>query len=225
MSPLITLRDAELTYPGPPPVNALRRSNLEVEAGEYLAIMGPSGSGKSTILNVLGLLDSLTEGTYQLGDIEISAMNDAQKAALRANRIGFVFQSFHLLPQRTALENVMLAGLYQGIPSGRRRTAAHEALDRVRLTHRVAALPGQLSGGERQRVAIARALAANPELLLCDEPTGNLDSETAAVVLDLIDQLHADRLTIVMITHAQEVADRADFILHIRDGELEPRMM
>jgi len=212
-----------LTYPGPPPVTALRPCDLRVHKGEYVAITGPSGSGKSTFLNIVGLLDRPTEGSYELNGTDTSQLTEAQRTELRARHIGFVFQSFHVLPYRTATENVMMAQLYQGVAAARRRESALHALDRVGLAHRLNSLPGHMSGGERQRVAIARALAANPSLLLCDEPTGNLDSATAASVLDLIEQLHAEGITVLIITHDTAVAQRARRVISIRDGNMSMR--
>jgi putative ABC transport system ATP-binding protein len=208
------------TYPGPPPVEALRPADLTVDAGEYVTVVGPSGSGKSTFLNIVGLLDRPTAGRYELDGIDVSRLPEARRSALRGRRIGFVFQSFHLLPYRTAVENVALAQLYTGPPASRRTSAALEALARVGLSHRAHALPTMLSGGEQQRVAIARALVNQPSLLLCDEPTGNLDSETAAVVLGLLDDVHAAGFTVIMITHDPQVAARAGRQITIRDGVL-----
>lgn len=220
IAPVIRLHKAALTYPGPPPVAALRPSDLAVRAGEYVAVTGPSGSGKSTLLNVLGLLDRLTAGQYDLDGADVTTLPEAERVAVRARQIGFVFQSFHLLPYRSAHGNVILALLYAGTARTARGRVAAEALERVGLAHRSHALPSTLSGGERQRVAIARALASRPRLLLCDEPTGNLDSVTAASVLDLIGELHADGMTVVLITHDQQVAERATRTVSIRDGEV-----
>jgi putative ABC transport system ATP-binding protein len=175
------------TYPGPPPVPALRPADLVIEAGDYVAVTGPSGSGKSTLLHLLGLLDAPTAGSYLLDGLDTSALGDRGRSALRGRRIGFVFQAFHLLPYRTALENVMLAELYNQTPRSGRLQAAVEALDAVGLSHRMNALPTTLSGGESQRVAIARALVNRPSLMLCDEPTGNLDSKNAAGLMGLLD--------------------------------------
>ncbi|MFE0649249.1 ABC transporter ATP-binding protein [Streptomyces sp. NPDC059534] len=218
-------RGVGLTYPGPPPVEALRPCELVVRQGEFLAVVGPSGSGKSTFLNVVGLLDAPTEGTYLLDGIDTAALRDGDRTALRGRRIGFVFQAFHLLPHRSATENVMLAMVYAAVPRAERRARARDVLDRVGLAHRADALPARLSGGERQRVAIARALAARPSLLLCDEPTGNLDSGNAETVLALLGALHASGMTVVVITHDHEVAARAQRTVAIRDGVLteQPR--
>jgi putative ABC transport system ATP-binding protein len=220
VSPIVRLDGVGLTYPGPPPVPALRPTDLVIEQGEYVAVVGPSGSGKSTLLNVLGLLDRPTTGRYELDGWDTGSLSDADRTALRGRHIGFVFQAFHLLPYRSALENVALAQLYAGTPRRAREEAAVDALNRVGLGHRLHAAPTTLSGGERQRVAIARALAANPRLLLCDEPTGNLDSATGAAVLDLIGELHADGMTVVIITHDLTAAARAQRILRMRDGVL-----
>jgi putative ABC transport system ATP-binding protein len=208
------------TYPGRPVVHALRATNFAVGAGDYVAIVGPSGSGKSTILNLMGLLDRPTEGVLRIDGIDTARLNERDRTALRGSRIGFVFQSFHLLPYRTATENVALAQVYQGIRHPVRIRAARAALARVGLTHRADSSPTTMSGGERQRVAIARALVNRPSLLLCDEPTGNLDSHTAAAILDVLDLLHDDGVTIVMITHDAHVAGRAQRAVTIRDGIL-----
>ncbi|MFE5484983.1 ABC transporter ATP-binding protein [Streptomyces sp. NPDC056527] len=213
-------RQVSLTYPGPPPVTALRPCELVVEKGEFITIVGPSGSGKSTFLNVAGLLDAPTGGTYLLDGIDTAGLRDGDRTALRGRRIGFVFQSFHLLPHRSATENVMLSMVYSAVPRAERRARARSSLERVGLGHRVDALPGRLSGGERQRVAIARALAGRPSLLLCDEPTGNLDSDNAESVLGLLGELHASGMTIVVITHDAEVAARGERTVTIRDGVL-----
>src|ERR1700733_2102512 len=221
--PVIELRGLTRTYPGPPPVPALRPASLVIEAGDYVAVTGPSGSGKSTLLHLLGLLDAPTEGRYLLDGLDTSALNDRDRSALRGRRIGFVFQSFHLLPYRTALENVLLAELYNQTPRGDRFRSAVSVLDATGLGHRLDALPTTLSGGECQRVAIARALVNRPSLLLCDEPTGNLDSRNAATLMDLLDQLNSGGLTIVIITHDAGVAGHADRTVAISDGVLSQR--
>lgn len=221
MDAAVELVGVSLTYPGPPPVAALQESNLRVERGEYVTVVGPSGSGKSTFLNIVGLIDVPTAGTYWLDGLDTAALRDRERTSLRGSRIGFVFQSFHLLPHRSALENVMLALVYDAqTPRSNRRALAFEALDRVGLGHRAQFVPTQLSGGEKQRVAIARALVSQPSLLLCDEPTGNLDTRTAETVLAVLDKLHADGMTIVMITHDLHVAARASRTVTIRDGIL-----
>ncbi|MET9292478.1 ABC transporter ATP-binding protein [Streptomyces sp. NPDC003077] len=225
--PVIEFREVGLTYPGPPPVVALRPGDLTVARGEYVTVVGPSGSGKSTFLNIAGLLDAPSTGSYLLDGLDTATLSDGERTALRGRRIGFVFQSFHLLPHRSAAENVALAMLYAKDErygghraAAERRKAAREALEQVGLGHRLDALPTRLSGGERQRVAIARALMGGPSLLLCDEPTGNLDTATAASVLELLDRLHKDGMTIVLITHDPEIASRARRVITIRDGVL-----
>jgi len=218
--PVLRLAAVRREFESDPPVVALDVVELTVGTGEYLAIVGPSGSGKSTLLNVLGLLDRPTAGVYELDGIDTGALSDRERAALRAERIGFVFQSFHLLPHRSALENVMLGCLYQGVRRTVRRERALQALTRVGLARRTGFVPTRLSGGERQRVAVARALAAQPSLLLCDEPTGNLDSANTIAVLDLFDELLASGLTVVVITHDHDVAERAQRRVRIVDGTL-----
>ncbi len=220
-APVIRFDGVGLTYPGPPAVPALLPGDLVVAAGDYVAVTGPSGSGKSTFLNVAGLLDRPTEGVYELDGTDVSTLGERARAALRGRCIGFVFQSFHLLPYRTATENVMLAQLYNGVPRAARRRAAVDALGRVGLAYRRDSLPTTLSGGERQRVAIARALVNRPRLLLCDEPTGNLDTTTSGGVLALLDELHEAGLTIVVITHDPDVARRAQYTVTMRDGYLD----
>ncbi|MEV0623038.1 ABC transporter ATP-binding protein [Nonomuraea sp. NPDC050404] len=218
--PVILLTDLTKEFPGDPPVRALSAINLRVEKSDYVAVVGPSGSGKSTLLNTLGLLDRPTSGGYRLDGIETGTLKDGARTTIRGSRIGFVFQSFHLLPHRSVLENVMLAEVYGAAPRAGRKDRALRALRRVRLEHRVTFLPGSLSGGERQRAAIARALLADPSLLLCDEPTGNLDSRSTDAVLDLFDDLRAQGMTIVVITHESDVSDRAARRVRITDGVL-----
>ncbi|MFF2075005.1 ABC transporter ATP-binding protein [Kitasatospora sp. NPDC058162] len=218
--PVIALHGVARTHPGHPPVTALHPTDLTVHRGEYLAVTGPSGSGKSTLLHLLGLLDTPTSGRYELDGIDTAGLRDRDRSTLRGHRIGFVFQSFHLLPHRTAEENVLLAQVYNRTPRRTRRTAALTALHLVGLGHRTDALPATMSGGERQRVAIARALVNRPSLLLCDEPTGNLDSANAEAVLDRFDALHAQGFTLVVITHDPSVAARAQRRVVIRDGRL-----
>jgi macrolide transport system ATP-binding/permease protein len=208
-------------YGSEPAVHALVDVDLRLEAGEWLAITGPSGAGKSTLLNVIGCLDHPTSGTYRIDGIDTGGLGDPERAALRSRRIGFVFQSFHLLPYRTVLENVMLAEVYRKQSGDGRRVRARAAIERVGLAHRAEFLPGKLSGGERQRVAIARALVGSPSLLLCDEPTGNLDSRSSAAILELFERLNREGLTLVMVTHNEEVANRAGRRVHIVDGRLE----
>ena len=208
------------SFPSDPPVHALQGVNLVVEQGDYLSVMGPSGSGKSTLLNILGCLDRPTSGVHLLDGIDAASLDDGARTALRGRRIGFVFQSFHLLAHRSVIENVMLAELYSRSDRAGRRSRAGAALARVGLSHRVDFLPTRLSGGERQRVAIARALVGEPSLLLCDEPTGNLDSRTTDAILDLFDELRADGLTLAVITHDEHVGRRASRTVGIVDGRL-----
>ncbi|MER7760832.1 ABC transporter ATP-binding protein [Streptomyces sp. NPDC097619] len=221
-APVVELRGAGLRYPGPPAVTALSDCDLTVARGEFLTVTGPSGSGKSSFLNLVGLLDVPTSGCCLFDGIDTRGLRDRERAALRGRRIGFVFQSFHLLPRRTALENVALALLYTGVPQRERAARAARTLKRVGLGHRAGATPARLSGGERQRVAIARALVGRPDLLLCDEPTGNLDSVSAGVVLELLAELHADGMTVVLITHDPAVAARGTRTAVLRDGRLLP---
>jgi len=220
--PLIRLEGAARTYPGPVPVHALRPTDLVVEAGDYLAIMGPSGSGKSTFLHVVGCLDRPTGGRYVFAGTDVATLDDAALAALRGRTIGFVFQRFHLLRDEPAWRNVALPLLYQGVGRAERARRADEALDRVGLLARRDHDPGRLSGGEQQRVALARALVKRPRLLLCDEPTGNLDSGSGARVLDLIREQHAAGTTVLLITHDPRVAEQARHELFLSDGVLAP---
>ncbi|MBB5083320.1 ABC transporter ATP-binding protein [Nonomuraea endophytica] len=217
---VIELTGLTKEFPADPPVLGLSQVSLRVGAADYVAVVGPSGSGKSTLLNVLGLLDRPTSGSYLLDGIETTSMPDSARTRLRGSRIGFVFQSFHLLAHRSVVENVMLAEVYGGRDRKNRRTRALEQLDRVGLSHRVNFPPERLSGGERQRAAIARALLGEPSLLLCDEPTGALDSKNTETVLALFDDLCAQGLTIVVITHENEVSGRAQRRLRITDGVL-----
>jgi putative ABC transport system permease protein len=206
-----------------PAVHALTDVDLTLEAGGWLAITGPSGSGKSTLLNIIGCLDRPTSGTFVFDGIDTSTLTENERAGLRSQRIGFVFQSFHLLPYRTVLENVMLAEVYRKGTEAGRRERAMVAIERVGLAHRADFLPTKLSGGERQRVAIARAIMGSPSLLLCDEPTGNLDSKNSESILDLFAQLNEDGLTLAVVTHDEDVASRASRRVHIVDGRLTDR--
>jgi putative ABC transport system ATP-binding protein len=218
--PVVVLDGVWRVFDTDPPVEALRDVHLVIQPGDYMAIIGPSGSGKSTLLNVLGLLDRPTDGRYLLDGIDTAVLSDSGRAAERGRRIGFVFQSFHLLSYRTIEENVMLSELYLGTSRKDRHRRAVEALERVGLGHRLGFEPIRLSGGERQRVAIARALLGEPSLLLCDEPTGNLDSRNTESVLDLFDELHGQGLTVAVITHDDSVAQRAQRRVRMIDGEL-----
>ena len=219
-APVVELVGLSRSYPGSPPVHALRDADLLIERGDYLAILGPSGSGKSTLLHLLGLLDRPTSGIYALDGVDTASLDDRERAGMRAHRIGFVFQSFHLLASRTTAENVMLSEVYRKGSRKERRERAVDALERVGLGHRVDAMPTTLSGGERQRVAVARALVGRPSLLLADEPTGNLDTATSEQILELFRELHDDGLTLAVITHDLEVADVAERRVQIRDGQL-----
>ncbi len=219
-APTIRLRGLAKTYPGTVQVHALHPTDLEIERGEFVAVVGPSGSGKSTLLNLIGMLDRPTAGSYELAGVDVSTMKETERTTVRGRKIGFVFQSFHLLPHRTATENVALAQLYVTTDRKARPARAVEALRTVGLGHRLDALPPTMSGGERQRVAIARALVNRPDLILCDEPTGNLDSKTSAYVMGLLEELHATGLTVVVITHDPAVADRARRVVTIRDGRI-----
>jgi len=220
------VRVVDLTkhYDGPPPVTALRPCGFTVNAGDYVAITGPSGSGKSTLLSLLGLLDEPSSGEYWLDGANVADLNDRQRASIRAHKLGFVFQAFHLIGYRSVIDNVQLGLTYQGINRRQRRRQAHDVIEQVGLTHRTNALCSTLSGGERQRVAIARVLIRQPSLVLCDEPTGNLDSATSNQVLDLVEQLHRNGLTIIVITHDPDTAARAQRNLIITDGTVtEPQ--
>jgi putative ABC transport system ATP-binding protein len=217
---VIELRNIGRTFGADPPVVALRDVNLALAHGTSLAIVGPSGSGKSTLLNILGCLDRPTTGTYLFDRIDVGALSDDQRAALRAHAIGFVFQTFNLLAHRTVVENVMLAEVYRGDAPDGRAERALAALERVGMSHRVGFLPTRLSGGEQQRVAIARALMGDPSVLLCDEPTGNLDSVNTESILALFDELGALGLTLVIVTHEEEVARRAQRRVRMSDGLL-----
>ncbi len=216
---ILELRDAGKIYlEGKLEVPALKGINFSVDEGEYVAVMGPSGSGKSTLMNIVGCLDQLTTGSLILDGRDVSGLSDDQLSDLRLEKIGFIFQSFQLLPYETALENVALPLSYAGVPKKERRERAREALIRVGLEDRLDFVPTQLSGGQKQRVAIARAMINRPKILLADEPTGALDSVSGAQVMDLFDELHREGVTILMITHDAGIAQRAERIMEIRDG-------
>ena len=219
---LIKAEDLWRSYEmGAETVHALSGVDLIVEHGEYLAIMGPSGSGKSTLMNLLGCLDTPTKGRYELNGREVSQMNEDELASVRNQEIGFVFQTFNLLPRASALRNVELPLVYRGMPPEQRAERALQVLKQVDLSDRAHHRPNELSGGQRQRVAIARALVNNPSLLLADEPTGNLDSKTGDEILELFATLHREGHTLIVVTHEEEVAEKSQRIVRLRDGKVE----
>ncbi|MEC1791243.1 ABC transporter ATP-binding protein [Bacillus vallismortis] len=218
---MLTLNNISKSYKlGKEEVPILKHINLTVQAGEFLAIMGPSGSGKSTLMNIIGCLDRPTSGTYTLDQIDILKGKDGALAEIRNESIGFVFQTFHLLPRLTALQNVELPMIYNKVKKKERRQRAYEALEKVGLKNRVSYKPPKLSGGQKQRVAIARALVNQPRFILADEPTGALDTKSSEQILSLFSELHREGKTIIMITHDPDVAKKADRTVFIRDGEL-----
>ena len=219
MSRILSLRDVKRTY-GEPPVAACAGVSLEIDYGEFVAIVGPSGSGKSTLLNLIGTLDRPSSGTVEIDGVDVGSLSDAKLSALRASRIGFVFQQFHLADGVNAVDNVADGLLYSGIPRSERRRRARSALERVGLAHRLDHRPHQMSGGERQRVAIARAVVGEPPLLLADEPTGNLDSTSGASIVELLHELHSQGTTIIVITHDNELAAQLPRQIAIRDGRI-----
>ncbi|MDZ7796227.1 MAG: ABC transporter ATP-binding protein [Candidatus Marinimicrobia bacterium] len=226
---LLKLRNIYRTYHiGEVYVHALNGVDFDVQKNEYLSIMGPSGSGKSTLMNIIGCLDTPTRGSYELDgqsihkekDDETGTANDDQLAFIRNHKIGFVFQTFNLLPRMTALHNVELPLIYGGVPKKERMERAREALEKVQLSDRMYHHPNELSGGQRQRVAVARALVNNPSIILADEPTGNLDSRTSSDIMDLIDRLHVQGNTIILVTHEHDIAARAHRVIHMLDGKI-----
>jgi len=219
---LIETQDLWKTYAmGDEEIHALRGVSIQIERGEYVAIMGPSGSGKSTLMNLIGCLDTPSKGSYLLNGKQVSQMSDNELARIRNQEIGFVFQTFNLLPRATALKNVELPLVYGGVRAKEREERAREALEKVELTSRMSHRPNELSGGQRQRVAIARALVNNPSILLADEPTGNLDSKTGHEIMALFERLHQAGNTIILVTHEADVAAFAYRTIQIRDGQVE----
>ncbi len=219
--PLIELKDIYKNYVNDDVVTrVLRGISLTIQEGEFVAIMGPSGSGKSTLMNILGFLDSVTSGDYEFKGHNVSGLSDDQKAIMRRKEVGFVFQTFNLLPRTSVLENVTLPMIYERIPEAKRRVMAKKALKTVGLEHRLDHLSNQLSGGEKQRVAIVRAVANDPSIVFADEPTGNLDTKTGEEVLIMFQKLHKKGRTVIMITHEQEAAEFAERIVSIRDGKI-----
>jgi putative ABC transport system ATP-binding protein len=222
MAPLIELTDISKRYTiGALQVVALNGVSLQINKGEYVALMGPSGSGKSTLMNILGCLDTPTEGTYLLNGKFVSELSEGELAGIRNKEIGFVFQSFNLLPRQTALENVQLPLVYAGIKKEDRLLRAEEVLKQVGLSDRQSHKPNELSGGQRQRVAIARALVNSPSIILADEPTGNLDTKTSHEIMELLEKIHLQGNTIIIVTHEEEIAQRAKRIIRLRDGKVE----
>jgi putative ABC transport system ATP-binding protein len=220
-SPAVALEDVRRTYRVGQPVEALAGVSLVLPTGSYTAVVGPSGSGKSTLMNLVGCLDTPTSGEIEIDGRPVTPLDDRERTRIRGESIGFVFQTFNLMPRLSALENVVLPLVFQDVPRDERRDRARDLLDRVGLGDRTEHRPSELSGGQRQRVAIARALANDPAILLADEPTGNLDTDTGARILDLFDDLHAAGNTVLVVSHERHVAERADRIVHLLDGSIE----
>jgi len=222
MQPLITINDLGRKYIiGTEVIHALKSVSLTINKGEFVALMGPSGSGKSTLMNLLGCLDTPTKGQYVLNGINVSQMTDSELAEVRNKEIGFVFQTFNLLPRSTAQDNVALPLIYAGIKKKDRDTRSLQALENVGLGNRVHHKPNELSGGQRQRVAVARALINNPSIILADEPTGNLDTKTSIEIMGLIEEIHSKGNTIIIVTHEEDIAQHAHRIVRMRDGLIE----
>ncbi|EGQ43565.1 MAG: ABC-type antimicrobial peptide transport system, ATPase component [Candidatus Nanosalina sp. J07AB43] len=223
MTAVIELEDVEKVYQmGETEVRALRGSDLEIEEGEFIAVMGPSGSGKSTLMNMMGALDVPTNGLVEVADRDLSEMGPDELALLRNKKVGFIFQEFNLLKNMNTIQNVMLPLTIQEVPRSERRSRASELLEKVGLGDRLEHMPSELSGGQRQRVSIARALANNPEIVLADEPTGNLDTETGAKIMDLLTEFNNEGKTIIMVTHDPNDAEYADRTIKIKDGVTHP---
>lgn len=222
MSSVIKIRDIKRDFPlGLEVVRVLKGIDLDIEKGEYVALMGPSGSGKSTLMNLLGCLDTPTSGTYELNGVDVSSMTDDELAEIRNKEIGFVFQTFNLLPRTTALDNVALPMVYAGYSKSDRVTRAKEVLTNVGLADRMDHKPSQLSGGQRQRVAVGRALVNNPSIILADEPTGNLDSVTSLEIMQLFDAIHKAGNTVIVVTHEEDIAKHTHRIIRLKDGMIE----
>jgi putative ABC transport system ATP-binding protein len=220
--PLITLLDIGRKYViGAETIHALKSVSLTIEKGEFVALMGPSGSGKSTLMNILGCLDTPTKGTYILNGNQVSEMSDSELAEIRNKEIGFVFQTFNLLPRSSSLENVALPLVYAGVGRAQREDRAQKTLESVGLGNRVHHKPNELSGGQRQRVAVARALVNNPSIILADEPTGNLDTKTSVEIMGLLEEIHSKGNTIILVTHEEDIAQHAHRIVRMRDGLIE----
>ncbi|MDM1396154.1 ABC transporter ATP-binding protein [Myroides odoratimimus] len=219
---IIQIKDIKRDFKlGSETVYVLKGVNLEIAKGDYVALMGPSGSGKSTLMNILGCLDTPTSGSYYLDGKDVSALKDDQLAEIRNKHIGFVFQTFNLLPRTTALDNVALPMVYAGNSKAERNARAKEVLDQVGLSDRIDHHPNQLSGGQRQRVAVARALVNKPAIILADEPTGNLDTKTSVEIMSLFDEIHANGNTVILVTHEEDIAAHAHRIIRLRDGVIE----